>query len=208
MDNVRLTFAPIDLERHADLCTQFRADAFRVSFGRDERIYQEHATSPTAVHPDGRGRERYVTWLAQRMRDIPGSCVHVWHHSAVVGQIEMGRFRGDASVGYVNLFYLIRAYRGHGLGAQLEQYALAFLQRTGHQLVRWSVSATNHQAIAFYLKHHWRDLGPRADHPDSHYMEKSLTGTATVPAPESGNSPGERSDTVAGAEGQGSSLKE
>jgi GNAT superfamily N-acetyltransferase len=208
MDNARLTFAPIDLERHADLCAQFRADSFRVSFGSDERVYQEHATSPTTVHPDGRGRAQYVTWLAQRMREFPGSCVHVWHHDAVVGQIEMGRFRGDASVGYVNLFYLIPAYRGHGLGAQLEQYALAFLRRTGYQRVRLSVSATNPQAIAFYLKHHWQDLGPRADHPDSHYMEKRLTGTATAPTAERGGSRGERPDAVAEAEGQGSTLKE
>ena len=208
MDKAHLTFAPIDLERHADLCAQFRADSFRVSFGTDERVYQEHATSPTTVHPDGRGRARYVTWLAQRMCGFPGSCVHVWHQDGVVGQIEIGRFRGDTSVGYVNLLYLIPAYRGRGLGAQLEQYALAFLRRAGYQRVRLSVSATNHQAIAFYLKHHWQDLGPRADHPDSHYMEKSLTETVTVPAPESGNSPGERSDAVAGAEGQGSNLKE
>jgi hypothetical protein len=103
---------PIDLERHADLCAQFRADSFRVSFGGDECVYQEHATSPTAVHPDGRGRARYVTWLVQRMREFPGSGVHVWHHDAVVGQIEMGRFRGDAAVGYVNLLSLIPAYRG------------------------------------------------------------------------------------------------
>ena len=191
MDNARLTFAPIDLERHADLCAQFRADSFRVSFGTDERVYQAHATSPTTVHPDGRGRERYVTWLAQRMQEIPGSCVHVWHQDAVVGQIEMGRFRGDAAMGYVNLFYLIPAYRGHGLGEQLEQYALTFLRRRGHQRVRLSVSATNLQAIAFYLKHHWRDLGPRTDQPGSHYMEKPLTGTATGPVTERGNSPGE-----------------
>ena len=187
LDNARLTFAPIDLARHADLCVQFRADSFRWSFGTDERVYQEHAASPTTVYPDGRGRERYVTWLTQRMRDIPGSCVHVWHVDAIVGQIEMGRFREDASVGYVNLFYLIPAYRGRGLGGQLDQYAVDFLQRAGHRRARLSVSATNRQAIAFYLRYHWRDLGPRADHPGSHYMEKQLTAPETAPSDESDN---------------------
>lgn len=175
MDKIRLTFAPIDLERHADLCVRFRADSFLVSFGSDKRAYQAHAASPTTVYPDGRGGERYVAWLTQRISDLPGSCVHVWHADAIVGQIEMGRFRADDSVGYVNLFYLIPAYRGRGLGEQLEQYAEAFLRGAGHQRARLSVSATNRQAIAFYLKHNWQDLGPRADHPDSHYMEKQLT---------------------------------
>ena len=177
-----MTFAPIDLEKHVDLCAQFRADSFRVSFGKDESVYHAHSTSPTAVHPDGRGRERYVTWLAQRMHEFPGSCVHVWRQGLVVGQIEMGRFRGDASVGYVNLLYLIPTCRGCGLGAQLEQYALTFLQRSGYDRVRLSVSATNTQAIAFYLKHHWQGLGPRSERPDSHYMEKLLTGFGSAPA--------------------------
>ena len=85
-------------------------------------------------------------------------------------------------MGYVNLFYLIPSYRGRGLGRQLEQYAVAFLLGAGRQRLRLSVSATNRQAITFYLKHHWRDLGPRADRPDAHYMEKALTVTTTPPA--------------------------
>ena len=176
MDDVQLTFTSIDLARYTDLCVQFRADSFIVSFGIDEHFYQEHAASPTTIYPDGRGSERYITWLTQRMHDIPGSCVHVWHSDDIVGQIEMGRFREDTSIGYVNLFYLIPAYRGRGLGRQLDQYAMSFLQRAGHQRARLSVSATNHPAISFYRKNNWRDLGPRADHPGSRYMEKLLTG--------------------------------
>jgi GNAT superfamily N-acetyltransferase len=86
----------------------------------------------------------------------------------------------------VNLFYLIPAYRGSGLGRQLDQYAMAFLQRAGHQRARLSVSATHHQAVAFYLKHHWQDLGPRADHPGTHYMEQTLAVTETAHADKSG----------------------
>jgi hypothetical protein len=58
----------------------------------------------------------------------------------------------------------------------------------GFQRVYLSVSVSNHQALAFYLKHHWQDLGPRADQPDSHYMEKRLMGTATPPTAERGDS--------------------
>src|SRR4030095_14676360 len=82
MDNARLTFAPIDLERHADICAQCRADSCRVSFGSDERVYQEHATSPTTVHPDGRGCARYVTWLPAGKDALPGTCVHAPHRAS------------------------------------------------------------------------------------------------------------------------------
>jgi 2-polyprenyl-3-methyl-5-hydroxy-6-metoxy-1,4-benzoquinol methylase len=35
-------------------------------------------------------------------------------------------------------------------------------------------------------KHHWQDLGPRTDHPGTHYMEKTLAMTATARSDESG----------------------
>ena len=37
-----------------------------------------------------------------------------------------------------------------------------------------SVSPTNQQAVRFYLKNNWRDLGPRPDDPEVHLMEKEL----------------------------------
>ncbi len=39
---------------------------------------------------------------------------------------------------------------------------------------RLSVSPTNLQAIRFYEKMGWKDLGPRLDHPEVHWMERVL----------------------------------
>ncbi|GAB4154838.1 MAG: GNAT family N-acetyltransferase [Cyanobacteria bacterium J069] len=157
-----LEFRPIDLMLHHSLCVQFRADAFVCSFGSAERFYE----------PDGAGAVQYLRWLEQRILTLPDSCLHVWSGEQIVGQIELSRWKHDASVGYVNLFYLIPAMRGRGLGVQLEQYAADFFQRLGCQKVRLSASPTNLSAIAFYQKHGWIDLGQREDMPDTHYFEK------------------------------------
>ena len=119
-----LQFKPIDVEQTKELCVRFRADAFVCSFGSANRFFEA----------DGNGAERYIQWLKRQMLDIPGSCVHIFENNKIIGQIEMGRWKKDASVGYVNLFYLIPEYRGQGLGAQLDEYADSFFPRSQLQI--------------------------------------------------------------------------
>lgn len=139
-----------------------------------EAFHAKGNQSPTKVFPGGDSVEEYLEWLAKRMIEAPGSCVHIWQRGGIIGQMEMGRFRMDPSIGYVNLFYLIPDCRGRGLGAQLDRYAVDFLRRAGHRAARLCVSPTNLPAVAFYRKHQWQDMGPRADHPEVNYMEKQL----------------------------------
>lgn len=108
------------------------------------------------------------------MLEIPGSCVHVWKGSAIIGQMEMGRFKGDPTIGYVNLYYLAPEYRNQGLGSFLDKYVVTFLASLGFRKARLNVSPTNRQAVSFYVKHNWKDLGPRPDHPEVHWMEKEF----------------------------------
>ena len=72
-----LRFEPIDLSSAADIAIRFQADAFQCSFNSTEGFYEA----------DGKGHERYLVWLAERMRSLPGSCVHVWsgdsHHRSI-----------------------------------------------------------------------------------------------------------------------------
>ena len=159
-----LRFEPIDLESAAKTAVGFRADSFVCSFGSDERFYEA----------DGRGDERYLVWMRELMRALPGSCVHVWKDDTVIGQLEMSRFKADPRIGYVNLYYLVPSYRNRGLGRRLDEYATAFLDSSGFRTARLSVSPTNQQAMRFYLKNDWRDLGPRSGHPEVHLMEKEL----------------------------------
>lgn len=159
-----LKFKPVDLEKAQELCVQFRADAFIFSFGSADRFYQEA----------GNNAEKYLQWLKQRMAEIPNSCVHVWQADHIIGQLEMGRWQPDASVGYINFFYLAPAFRGQGLAQQLDQHAAYFFKHLGCQSARLSVSPINQAAMRFYLRHGWVDLGQREDAPEVHYLEKQL----------------------------------
>ena len=160
-----LRFEPIDLDSAADIAIAFRADSFVCSFGSAERFYEA----------DGKGHERYLAWLRERMRSIPGSCVHVWSGATIVGQIEMGRLKDEAELGYVSLYYLAPAYRNRGLGRRLDEYVTALLREQGFRAARLHVSPTNEQALRFYRKNGWLDLGPSAQHPYVHVMEKKLS---------------------------------
>jgi len=161
-----LTFRPIDLDRHTHLALGFRVDSFVCSFGSDERFVEE----------DGRGGERYLIWLAERMKEMPGSCVHVWRDDELVGQMEIGKYRPDPTLGYVFLYYLIPTCRALGLGAQLDRHAVDYLLGMGFNRARLSVSPTNEMAVRFYLKCGWKDIGPHPGHPEVHQMEKVLAG--------------------------------
>ncbi|MEM9766305.1 MAG: GNAT family N-acetyltransferase [Cyanobacteria bacterium P01_D01_bin.71] len=164
MQTTKLDFQPINLDQERDLCIQFRADAFVCSFGSAGQFYQE----------DGRGAEKYLQWLEQRMQEIPNSCVHVWQEDQIIGQIEMGRWNRDTSVGYVNLFYLIPTCRSQGLGKQLDRHAAQFFQSLSCYSARLNVSPQNITAVKFYLKQGWMDLGPREDAPEVHFFEKTI----------------------------------
>jgi RimJ/RimL family protein N-acetyltransferase len=159
---------PIDLESSGRTAVAFRADSFVCSFGSAERFYEA----------DGKGDERYLAWLSERMQSIPGSCVHVWSGDTIVGQIEMGRFRSAPEIGYVYLYYLAPAWRGRGLGRHLDDYATQFLRGMGFRRARLNVSPTNHRAMRFYVRNGWRDLGPVRDHPEVHAMQRELVASA------------------------------
>jgi ribosomal protein S18 acetylase RimI-like enzyme len=165
MNDSKLAFVPIDLESTAQLVVRFRADSFACSFGTDERFYEA----------DGKGGERYLTWLATCMKEVPGSCVHVWKNDAIIGQLEMGRYRGDPKIGYAYLYYLAPTYRNRGLGVHLDRYASEYFADLGFQSARLNVSPTNRVAMRFYAKNGWHDLGPRSDHPEVHDMQKELS---------------------------------
>ena len=82
------------------------------------------------------------------------------------------RFRGDS--GYVNLYYLAPQYRDQGWGRFLDGYAVSYLTSLGFSAARLSVSPTNLQAMRFYAKQGWTDLGPRPDAPEVHLMGRDL----------------------------------
>jgi ribosomal protein S18 acetylase RimI-like enzyme len=142
-------FDTIDLARDADTCVAFRRDSYVCSFGTDQRFVST-----------GNGIEGYLEFLRERIARFPQGHVHVRQGSEIVGQMEMRTLDDEPPTGYVNLFYLVPAARGSGLGSALQQYAREFFRSGGARLARLSVSPSNHRAVAYYLKHSWRALGP------------------------------------------------
>lgn len=157
-----LTFKPIDLDTHADLCVRFAIDVHVIGFGSAERFHES----------DGKGAERHIAWLRQRVALKPGCLVHVWQNGEIIGQLNMSRVESDPTIGYINLLYLVPEARGRGLGVLLEAYAWSFLAQQGCRALRLSASPTNLGALGFYLRNGWQDLGPREDAPFVNLLEK------------------------------------
>lgn len=164
MHKAALVFRAIDLDRHASLCVEFRADSYVCGDGDALRFW-------ATAGPNG---QDYLGKLATYMKALSGSCVHAWLDNQVVGQIEMIRDPSDASAGKVNLFYLRPDCRERGLGAQLEAYALWTLRDHGFTSAWLRVSSTNHRAIAFYEKQLWINGGRDAHNPEMIVMQKAL----------------------------------
>jgi ribosomal protein S18 acetylase RimI-like enzyme len=154
----------VDLDAHFAVCQEFRRDSFVASFGDDKKYYEA----------DGKGEERYLVWLKDKLQKDPNSVVHMWQGDEIVGQMEMGRYKPEPLVGYVNLFYVKPSMRGQGLGALQDQHAVRYFQGLGLKSAKLSVSPTNLRAVGFYKKLGWQDLGPRPQHPEVHLMEKSF----------------------------------
>ena len=162
MEIESIEFKKIDLESHRDIVIKFREDSFVSSFGNADRFYEA----------DGQGHLRYLDWLQNKIQYDASFGVHAWQGDEIIGQLELGLLKGDDSIGYVNLYYLIPEKRGSGLAQILDEYTTMVFKNLGKRRVRLSVSPTNSRALNFYLKMGWTDLGTRSDHPEVNFMEK------------------------------------
>jgi GNAT superfamily N-acetyltransferase len=158
-----IRFTPIDLAANGSDAVAFRADSFAVSFGTSEGFVAEW----------GSHGERYLDHLKSRMSELPGSCVHVWLGSELIGQVELRDGREDPSEGYVNLYYLIPEKRGAGFGALLDRYAVSWFSSRGLWRAALGVSPRNARAIRFYLKQGWSDEGVHPRHPTVRLLRKT-----------------------------------
>lgn len=159
-----LTFLPIKFEEASQICIQFRIDSYVASFGKADRFFEENGA-------DG---EFYLEWLKEKAKKDPWAAVHAWREKEIVGQMELGTFKNDSAIGYVNLYYLVPQSRGAGLAKLLDDYATEYFKAQSFQKARLSVSPTNPRALAFYTKMGWKDLGPRPGREQVNLMEKSF----------------------------------
>lgn len=159
-----IEFKPIDLEKDRDMVIKFREDSFVCSFGSNEKFWAEN----------GPNAELYIEWLTAKIKNAPFSAVHIWLGDRIVGQMELGTFKRDPSVGYINLYYLIPEFRGTGLSKLLDDYAVQYLRGKGFLKARLSVSPTNLRAVRYYSRMGWVDIGTRPDAPEVSFMEKAI----------------------------------
>lgn len=166
MKDISLTFRPIQLPAHDNICVQFTTDAFICSFGDASKFLSgsNHYLSP----------EKYLDWLQEKLDKAPESAVHVWKGSEIIGQMEFGVYRHNPKVGYVHLYYLVPHMRGKGISKYLDEYACDYLRRMGHSQTRLSVTKINERAINYYTKHEWQEVGESPDDSDVVIMEKYL----------------------------------
>jgi GNAT superfamily N-acetyltransferase len=171
-------FAPIDLAEHGHLCVAFRLDSYVCSFGNSDRFYVDNV-----------GEQGYLDWLRDRMRDLPGSCVHFWRGAEVIGQLELEPSRAGPEIGYVNMYYLVPHVRGSGLSERLDDYVRAFYADLGLDRARLNVSSSNDRAIRHYEKRGWKNLGLDSRHPEILLFEKSyrITSKLTGSRPKADN---------------------
>jgi GNAT superfamily N-acetyltransferase len=150
-------FRPIDLSAHFRVCVEFICDTFVCSYGSAEGFHQMG------------GEPAYRGGLKNLLEVFPEGCVHVWRDERIVGQIEMS-LRPDLGLVFLNLLYLVPSERGSGIGSDVHAYMVRTCADRGYARMQLSVSPTNHQAVRYYAKHGWRDLGPRPDRAYVHAM--------------------------------------
>jgi GNAT superfamily N-acetyltransferase len=160
-------FAPIDLQRHARLCIEFRRDAYQLTTG-----------SATEFDKDwGGDGERYLDWLALRLREFPEGMVHLLEDDRPIGQIESS-LHPDGLTGYVVLFYLDAAHRHTGLGELLLEHAAAVFVAAGRRRMRLTCAERNKPAMAFMLRQGFVDQGPSAGREGLRVFERDLDPAA------------------------------
>ncbi len=72
--------------------------------------------------------------------------IHVWRDSEIIGQIEFSFDSQLPELGYINLFYLKKEYRGTGISRAMHEYAINRLAGAACRGALLSVSKTNARA--------------------------------------------------------------
>lgn len=134
---VILTFTTIDPAIDRATITAFRNNAHRCSYG--EKFPFEEAS--------------YLKWIETRVDRFPAGFVLVKEDGQPIGQLELQIVLiDDFDFGFINLIYIVPAYRGNGYGHLLTDYAETFFKSNGVESYQLRVSPFNTRAIAFYEK--------------------------------------------------------
>ena len=154
-----LTYRTIDPSADADFAVRAYREACRASYGTDASF---------------QGRAKHLAWLRSRVEEFPDGHVLALLDGRPVGQMELQVPYG-ADAGYINLFYVVREFRGVGLGRRMHEHAERYFRSWEADRVELHVSQQNERATGFY-----RALGYRAMRREGRTwrMAKSLVPTS------------------------------
>ncbi len=137
-------FRPIEISSDWDKLVAFHRDTFCLSYGSDEK-FSEPA---------------YREIMRDRLETFPQGQMMVLDGAAVAGQVELAiRECQGRRFGYVSLFYLAPAWRGQGLGWELTDFAETCFAAHGLDEYRLRVAAMNEQAVRFYERQGFEQVG-------------------------------------------------
>lgn len=88
------------------------------------------------------------------------------HNGEIVGQVDIGFHPNFPNEGYVYSLSVLPNLWGRGFGRMLNQFCIDFFQKKKITRMRLTVSCKNTNAMDFYLKLGWKNLGLRTDFED------------------------------------------
>ncbi|MFZ7132115.1 MAG: GNAT family N-acetyltransferase [Eubacteriales bacterium] len=132
-----MIFRRINLEKDKNTIMRFRKETHNISFGSDVPF----------------DKEAYIERMENRIYRFPHGQIIVEEDDKSIGQLGLliEEYCG-ATIGYVNLCYLVSQYRRKGIGKELIRYAENFFIQSKVFEYHLRVSATNYAAIGFYKK--------------------------------------------------------
>lgn len=132
-----MEFININLNFHQDIVIKFRKDSFKESFG----------------HSKDFSTAEYIGWLEEKVQEFPEGFLLLKKENEYIGQVELTikRYK-NGMIGYINLYYLKKSYRGKGYAEKVHKYALNYFKSHALEEYHLRVSPTNRRAIKFYQK--------------------------------------------------------
>ncbi len=158
-----LVFRRIDPAADRELVVANHRDACIATFG-DESRYE--------------GVERYLHRLREKVDEFPDGHVLALLEGKCIGQLELEVPYGLTS-GYVNLYYVSRAFRRQGFGRLLHEFAERYFLAWEAERIELDVSKTNRTAQHFYRAMGYRIV--RVEGERFWRMAKNLAVTTETP---------------------------
>lgn len=155
-----LIFNSLNIATDIESSIAFRLDTYIESFKTIEGFWESM----------GGSKSEYEHKLKQRIQQQTRIYIRPHYQNQAIGQLEYAFNSALDDYGYLNLFYVIPAWRSKGMANLFMQYLIQQMKGASLNGILLSVSRTNTRALAFYAKHGWAQAPLPAKRPQSQYL--------------------------------------